>query len=130
MGQKSAEVVVDKDVTTHGGVVAGNEPGSGRDGLTRRRTELEEGDVILHELPQHIQNPTGWVPERVMGIQLPRIVAVTAVLSKNCDYLRPAMARHSLGTAVCGPACTVVWRPGERNPRLSDWRHSFSGQGC
>jgi len=63
--------------------VAGNEPGSGRDGLTRRRTELEEGDVILHELPLHIQNPTGLVQERVMGIQLPRIVTVTAVLSKN-----------------------------------------------
>jgi len=68
MGQKSAEVVVGKDVTTHGSVVAGNEPGSGRDGLTRRRTELEEGDVISHELPKHIQNPTGWVQERVMGI--------------------------------------------------------------
>ena len=27
MGQKSAEVVVDKDVITHGGVVIGNEPG-------------------------------------------------------------------------------------------------------
>jgi len=32
----------------------------------------------------------------------------------------PATARHSLGTAVCGPAGTVVWRPGEKNPRLSD----------
>jgi hypothetical protein len=27
--------------------------------LTRRRTELEEGDVILHELPLHVQNPIG-----------------------------------------------------------------------
>jgi len=27
MGQKSAEVVVDKDVTTNGSVVTGNEPG-------------------------------------------------------------------------------------------------------
>ena len=27
MEQKSAEVVVDKDVITHGGVVIGNEPG-------------------------------------------------------------------------------------------------------
>ena len=27
MGQKSAEAIVDKDSTTHGGVVAGNEPG-------------------------------------------------------------------------------------------------------
>ncbi len=51
--------------------------------LPCRRTELEEGDVILNELPEHIQNPTGWVQERVMGIQLPRIVAVAAVLSKN-----------------------------------------------
>jgi len=51
--------------------------------LTRRRTELEEGDVIHHELPLHIQNPTGWVQERVMGIQLSRIITVTAVFSKN-----------------------------------------------
>ena len=27
MGQKSAEAIVDMDSTTHGGVVAGNEPG-------------------------------------------------------------------------------------------------------
>ena len=27
MEQKSAEAIVDKDSTTHGGVVAGNEPG-------------------------------------------------------------------------------------------------------
>ena len=27
MGQKSAEAIVDKESTTHGGVVAGNEPG-------------------------------------------------------------------------------------------------------
>jgi hypothetical protein len=86
MGQKSAEVVVGKDVTTHGGVVAGNKPGvvtDNREDLPCQRTELEEGDVIPYELPWHIQNPTGWVQERVMGIQLPRIIAVTAVFSKN-----------------------------------------------
>jgi hypothetical protein len=27
MGQESAEAIVGKDVTTHGGVVAGNKPG-------------------------------------------------------------------------------------------------------
>jgi hypothetical protein len=54
MGQKSAEARVDKDVTTHGSVVAGNKPGivtDSRDDLPCRRAELEEGDVISHELP-------------------------------------------------------------------------------
>ena len=54
-----------------------------RDGLTRRRTELEEGDVILHELPESLYTRPGTCMERVMGIQLPRIITVTAVLSKN-----------------------------------------------
>src|SRR3990172_7457658 len=30
------------------------------------------------------------------------------------------MARQSLGTARCGPACRVVWGLGEKNPRLPD----------
>jgi len=34
MGQKSAEAIVDKDVTTHGGVVAGNKPGKNPGSLT------------------------------------------------------------------------------------------------
>ena len=62
MGQKSAEVVVGKDVTIYGGVVAGNKPGivtDSREDLPCRRTELEEGDVILHELPEH------FIPDRV-----------------------------------------------------------------
>ncbi len=62
MGQKSAGVVVGKDVTIHGGVVAGNKPGivtDSREDLPCRRAELEEGDVILYELPMHIE------PERV-----------------------------------------------------------------
>ena len=62
MGQKSAEVVVGKDVTIHGGVVAGNKPGvftDSREDLPCQRTELEEGDVILLELPEHIK------PDRV-----------------------------------------------------------------
>jgi len=25
-------------------------------------------------------------------------------------------------TAVCGPACTVVWELGEKHPRLPDWQ--------
>jgi hypothetical protein len=62
MGQKSAEVVVGKDVTTHGSVVAGNKPGvvtDSREDLPCRRTELEERDVILHELPMHVKARTG-----------------------------------------------------------------------
>jgi hypothetical protein len=62
MGQKSAEAIVGKDVTTHGSVVAGNKPGivtDSREDLPCRRAELEEGDVILHEPPQHIE------PDRV-----------------------------------------------------------------
>ena len=51
MGQKSAEAIVDKDSTTHGGVVAGNEPGKAGMDSPCRRAELEERDVILHELP-------------------------------------------------------------------------------
>ena len=52
MEQKSAEAIVDKDSTTHGGVVAGNKPGiESREDLPCRRAELEEGDVIFHELP-------------------------------------------------------------------------------
>ena len=52
MGQKSAEVVVGKDVATHGGVVTGNKPGiESREDLPCQRTELEERDVIPHELP-------------------------------------------------------------------------------
>ena len=62
MGQKSAEAIVDKDSTTHGGVAAGNKPGivtDSREDLPCRRAELEEGDVILYELPMHIK------PDRV-----------------------------------------------------------------
>jgi hypothetical protein len=62
MGQKSAEAIVGKDVITHGGVMAGNKPGivtDSREDLPCRRAELEEGDVILHELPMHIE------PDRV-----------------------------------------------------------------
>ena len=58
MEQKSAEVVIGKDVTIHGGVVAGNKPGivtDSREDLPCQRTELEEGDVIPYELPQHIK---------------------------------------------------------------------------
>jgi hypothetical protein len=58
MGQKSAEAIVGKDVTTHGSVVAGNKPGivtDNREDLPCRRAELEEGDVILYELPMHIE---------------------------------------------------------------------------
>ena len=46
MGQKSAEVIVGKDVTTHGGVVAGNKPGivtDSREDLPRRRAERRRG---------------------------------------------------------------------------------------
>ena len=47
MGQKSAEAIVGKDVTTHGGVVAGNKPGKySREDLPCRRAELKERDVI------------------------------------------------------------------------------------
>ncbi len=56
MGQKSAEAIVGKDVTTPGSVVAGNKPGivtDSREDLPCRRAELEEGDVILYELPMH-----------------------------------------------------------------------------
>ena len=62
MGQKSAEAIVGKDVTTHDGVVAGNKPGivtDSREDLPCRRAELEEGDVILYELPMYIE------PDRV-----------------------------------------------------------------
>ena len=55
-GQESAEAIVSKDVTTHGSVVAGNKPGivtDSREDLPCRRAELEEGDVILYELPMH-----------------------------------------------------------------------------
>ena len=59
MGQKSAEAIVDKDVTTHGGVVAGNKPGiESREDLPCRRVELEEGDVIPYKLRIAL-NPTG-----------------------------------------------------------------------
>ena len=59
MEQKSAEAIVDKDSTTHGGVVAGNEPGKAGMDSPCRRAELEEGDVILRELPEH------FIPDRV-----------------------------------------------------------------
>jgi len=32
-----------------------------------------------------------------------------------------AKARQSLWTARCEPACQVVWRLGEKNPRLPDY---------
>jgi len=83
MGQKSAEAIVDKDVTTHGGVVAGNELGKAGMDSPCRRAELEEGDVILLELSRQLCTRPGEWLRRVMGIQLPRIIAVTAVLSKN-----------------------------------------------
>jgi len=60
MGQKSAEAIVDKESTTHGSVVAGNEPGCTGMDSPCRRAELEEKDVILHELPEHFY-PTGYV---------------------------------------------------------------------
>jgi len=62
MGQKSAEAIAGKDVTTQGSVVAGNKPGivtDSREDLPCRRAELEEGDVILLELPMQIE------PDRV-----------------------------------------------------------------
>jgi len=83
MGQKSAEAIVDKESTTHGSVVAGNELGKAGMDSPCRRAELEEGDVILHELPEHTCTRPGTCMGRVMGIQLPRIITVTAVLSKN-----------------------------------------------
>jgi hypothetical protein len=47
MGQKSAEAIVDKEATTHGGVVVGNKPGiESREVLPCRRAELKERDVI------------------------------------------------------------------------------------
>src|SRR6266581_30505 len=52
-----------------------------------RRAELEERDVILYELSWHVK------PERVIAhgarhkeIQLPKIITVTAVFSKNWDW--------------------------------------------
>ena len=51
MGHKSAEAIVDKESTTHGSVVAGNELGKAGMDSPCRRAELEEGDVILYELP-------------------------------------------------------------------------------
>jgi hypothetical protein len=51
-----------------------------------RRAELEERDVILHGLPEHD------IPDRVSAwgaswrIQLPKIITVTAVFSKNWDW--------------------------------------------
>ena len=63
MGQKSAEAIVGKDVTTHGGVVARNKPGivtDSREDLPCRRAELEERDVILMSF-QSTLNPTGQV---------------------------------------------------------------------
>jgi hypothetical protein len=57
-----SRAIVGKDVTTHGCVVAGNKPGivtDSREDLPCRRAELEEGDVILNELPMHIE------PDRV-----------------------------------------------------------------
>ena len=59
MEQKSAEAIVDKDSTTHGGVVAGNEPGCTGMDSPCRRAELEERDVIPQELPEHD------IPDRV-----------------------------------------------------------------
>ena len=59
MGQKSAEAIVDKDATTHGSVVAGNELSKAGMDSPCRRAELEEEDVILHELPEH------FIPDRV-----------------------------------------------------------------
>jgi len=82
MGQKSAEAIVDKESTAHGSVVAGNELGKVGMDSPCRRAELEEGDVISYELPDHF-NPTGFVYGARQGIQLPRIIAVTAVFSKN-----------------------------------------------
>jgi hypothetical protein len=59
MEQKSAEAIVGKDVTTDGSVVAGNKPDiESREALPCRRAELEEGDVIPHELPIAL-NPNG-----------------------------------------------------------------------
>jgi hypothetical protein len=56
-GAEVSKAIVGKDVTTHGSVVAGNKPGivtDSREDLPCRRAELEEGDVILYELPMHI----------------------------------------------------------------------------
>ncbi|MGK5093746.1 hypothetical protein WDW89_17260, partial [Deltaproteobacteria bacterium TL4] len=33
----------------------------------------------------------------------------------------PTTVRHSLGTAVCGAACTVVWEVAEKNRYLPDY---------
>jgi hypothetical protein len=59
MGQKSAEAIVGKDVTTHGGVVAGNKPSKeNREDLPCRRAELKERDVLPYVLCIAL-NPTG-----------------------------------------------------------------------
>ena len=36
-------------------------------------------------------------------------------------FLAASQAWPLSGTAVCGPARTVVWGPGANNPRLPDW---------
>ncbi len=88
MEQKSAEAIVDKDSTTDGSVVAGNEPGSAGMDSPCRRAELEEGDVIPHELriamtPDRASEQTAGASWR---IQLPEIIPVAAVFSKNRSY--------------------------------------------
>jgi len=62
MGQKSAEVVVGKDVTTHGGVVAGNKPGiftDCREDLPAEGPNSKRGMSFLMSFPIHHQSPTG-----------------------------------------------------------------------
>jgi hypothetical protein len=51
-----------------------------------RRAELEERDVIPHELPEH--DIPDWVSAwgASWRIQLPKIITVTAVFSKNLDW--------------------------------------------
>ncbi|OGR05387.1 MAG: hypothetical protein A2511_00410 [Deltaproteobacteria bacterium RIFOXYD12_FULL_50_9] len=45
--QKSAEAILDKESTIHGGVVAGNEPGLAGIDSPCRRAELKEGKIPL-----------------------------------------------------------------------------------
>ena len=44
MGQKSAEAIVDKESTTHGGVVAGNKPGKNPGRLTPPKGRTKNGE--------------------------------------------------------------------------------------
>ena len=72
MEQKSAEAIVDKDSTTHGGVVAGNEPGQPGWSHPVEGPNLKRG--MSSSMSFHgTLNPTGLLPmERVIRNSAPQ----------------------------------------------------------